>query len=100
MAEASTRNCYPTPIGENPMTNLSRRNFLSGIVAAPAVVAASSIMPVKLWTPMPFLNDYNMTVWYKGRENIITGEQVWKFHRPFGEFEGWTREEMNARYGG
>ena len=32
---------------------LSRRHFLAGLIAAPAIVAASNIMPVRrvLWTP-------------------------------------------------
>lgn len=30
---------------------LTRRNFLGGMVAAPAVVAAGSLMPVRLWKP-------------------------------------------------
>ena len=34
---------------------LNRRNILLGLIAAPAVVRASSLMPVKswLWTPEP-----------------------------------------------
>ena len=31
---------------------MERRSFLRGLVAMPAVVAAGSIMPVKLWSPV------------------------------------------------
>lgn len=30
---------------------LTRRFFLSGLIAAPAVIAADRLMPVKLWKP-------------------------------------------------
>ena len=34
-------------------TTLHRRSFLAGLFAAPAIVKASSIMPVKAWGPLP-----------------------------------------------
>ena len=38
------------------MLQLSRRKFLSGLFAAPAIIAIDRLMPVKaLWTPPPIL---------------------------------------------
>jgi hypothetical protein len=36
---------------------LTRRSILRGLFAAPAIVSASSIMPVKLWDPNAWLAD-------------------------------------------
>jgi hypothetical protein len=35
------------------MAILTRRSLLGGLFAAPAVVKAASLMPVKLWVPEP-----------------------------------------------
>jgi len=35
------------------MSALTRRSLLGGLVAAPAVVSAAGLMPVKLWVPPP-----------------------------------------------
>jgi hypothetical protein len=32
---------------------LTRRSILRGLIAAPAIVSIGSIMPVRLWKPMP-----------------------------------------------
>jgi len=32
---------------------LARRNFLRGLVAAPAVIVVDRLMPVRLWKPEP-----------------------------------------------
>jgi hypothetical protein len=36
------------------MLNLSRRSLIRGLFAAPAIVAAGNIMPVRLWEPVGY----------------------------------------------
>ena len=62
--------------------NLSRRTFITGLFA-PAIVSATSIMPVKLFVPprkwtldlddfsMPL--DPSLALWYKGKQPLDAG---------------------------
>jgi hypothetical protein len=40
------------------MALLTRRSLLGGLFAAPAVVKAASLMPVKLWVPEPAVDPF------------------------------------------
>src|SRR5947208_1315422 len=56
------------------MMAVSRRVFLSGLVAAPAVIAIDSLMPVRPWVPVLY-GDGIHDDWH-GLQALVNGEAV------------------------
>ena len=69
---------------------ISRRIFLGGLLAAPAIVRASSLMPI--WTPKPFI------LWADGVHDDHPGLQAWFNGLPVIRADG--RPLGNRLYGG
>jgi hypothetical protein len=62
---------------------LTRRSLLRGLIAAPAIVSAGSIMPVKLWKPEQRTNSWLYDgLGFRRMTDAETMAFFWKHERP------------------